>query len=139
MNKLFLITATVFLSGSLFASDAAINARIASMKDIGSANRELVNISRGRAAFDADVVQAAANTLKENSGQYLLDLFPEGSTAARSDAKPEIWSNWAKFSQLAFDLNSASTKLAQASEADFAALYADVSATCSSCHKDFRK
>lgn len=139
MKKLGLLAATALFSGSLMANDAAINARMDAMKEIGSANRDLVNISRGRAAFDTDTVQAAAAVLKANSGQFLLDLFPEGSTAARSDAKGEIWSNWDKFSELSFALNSAADKLAEATEADFATLYRDVSATCSACHREFRK
>lgn len=139
MKTITVLATSLLLSTSLFGNDAAIDQRMDAMKNIGGANRDLVNISRGRASFDAAVVQSAAAVLSENSGQYFLDLFPVGSTASRSDARGTVWSNWDRFSQLSYDLNTAAKKLTSATEDDFAKLYRDVSITCSTCHKEFRK
>jgi len=70
--------------------------------------------------------------------------FPEGSDmVANSRAKPEVWSQAAKFKQYADRLNGDVGKLVAASKGgDLAATRAAFQATaqvCKACHDDFRR
>lgn len=144
LMKLKLITATLIAASSLsFAHEGAtgvVAKRMDAMSIIGDNNRTLSSIARGRAEFDLDAVIKAANAIAEQAGQSFIDYFPEGSVDAISDAKPEIWQEWDKFSQISFDLETAANNLSSIeSEAEFATAYKAVSATCGSCHRPYRK
>ena len=77
------------------------------------------------------------------AGLMLSDIFPEGSDKGETRAKPEIWTDWAKFEGIIKSFNAASEKLVQAAESgDMAAIGAqlgEVGKGCGSCHKPFRK
>jgi cytochrome c556 len=136
-----LIMAT-FLCATTFAHDGAegvVAERMDAMSAIGSANKTLAGISRGRMEFSAEAVNEAAASIAEHAGQSFVDLFPEGSTGGVSDAKAEIWQNWDDFTELSLSLESAAMTLSTVtSEDDYAAAYKAVSSTCSSCHRAYR-
>lgn len=80
----------------------------------------------------AEKIQAAA--------PKIAGLFPEGSTHPKSRAKPEIWSNWAKFEATAKKLETNAGALATTakSRADVPAAAKTLFDTCKSCHDQFR-
>ncbi len=82
----------------------------------------------------ATALNAAAGTL--------LDIFPEGSTTPDSRAKPEIWTDWAKFEEAGKALQIASADLLAAAQAGsmdaIGAAAGKVGDTCGGCHKPFR-
>ncbi|MEX2649502.1 MAG: cytochrome c [Alphaproteobacteria bacterium] len=72
----------------------------------------------------------------------VLDVFPEGSAVGDSRAKPEIWTDWAKFEAGGKALQTATADLVAAAEGgDMAAIAAaagKVGEACGGCHKPFR-
>ncbi len=69
--------------------------------------------------------------------------FKAKVSAGRTDAKPEIWSDWAKFEQAIADYEKAATSLATAAKgSDPAAVGLAVRTlgeSCGGCHDTFRK
>ena len=70
-------------------------------------------------------------------------LFPEGTGAGKTDAKPEIWENWSDFEARAGESQQAAQALLDAVEAgDGAAIdarFGELTDTCKACHRPFRK
>jgi cytochrome c556 len=67
-------------------------------------------------------------------------LFPEGSIGEGSRAKPEIWSDRAKFDELAGQLKSQAEALAAAAKSggDVKTTSSVMWKTCKACHTEFR-
>lgn len=69
-------------------------------------------------------------------------LFPEGSNVAPTGALPTVWSDAPGFAAQAAAYKAAADKLSAAAgagdKAAFAAAFAEVRASCSSCHSDYK-
>jgi len=67
-------------------------------------------------------------------------LFPPGSTSPESRAKPEIWTDKAKFDDLAKQLAEKATAFAAAAKSggDVKATSGEMWHTCKACHDSFR-
>ena len=91
--------------------------------------------------YNADVVSRNATYL-ENLAQMPWDGFHESTKDEKSRALPEIWSQKAKFDELAQRLQSETAKLGQIArakdEAGVKQQYAAVGKVCGACHEDFR-
>jgi len=75
---------------------------------------------------------------------HMPALFPAGSIADNSNAKPEIWQDYAQFQELAKNLETRAIALRDAARAkDAAAVEAQVKEfgpkACGACHTPFRK
>jgi cytochrome c556 len=75
---------------------------------------------------------------------HLPDLFPPNSVADNSNAKPEIWQDWAKFQEVSKTMETRAISLRDAAKAkDTAAVEAQVKEfgpqACGACHTPFRK
>jgi cytochrome c556 len=71
----------------------------------------------------------------------IISFFPPGSTQPPTDARPEVWKNWADFEAKAKALKTESNKLAgmgAESLPNINAQYAVVARTCSNCHELYR-
>lgn len=74
----------------------------------------------------------------------LTEFFPEGSYDEESEAKPEIWEDWAGF-EAAADKNRKATRAflksveSGAEGADLAASFKQLGGSCKGCHEDFRR
>src|SRR5512135_1767344 len=82
------------------------------MEGIGK-NAKIINEALKKG--DVSPVADAADKIQVSAGK-ITGLFPAGSTHPKSRAKPEIWSNWAKFEQNAKQLASDSGSLAAAAK-----------------------
>lgn len=71
---------------------------------------------RGQTDYDPERVRAFAEDMRQHSGEALTRLFPEGTTGAPSEAKPNIWTDWEEFAALAEQLHTLSEGLALAAE-----------------------
>jgi cytochrome c556 len=73
----------------------------------------------------------------------VINAFKAQTADVKTDAKPEIWKEWAKFEEKAKALEEAVGKLAaMASSSDMSGVPAQVKAVseaCGGCHKEFRK
>jgi cytochrome c556 len=97
-------------------------------------------VLEGKASYSQHMV-GSAKILHEASLQ-ILDVFPAGSAVGDSRAKPEIWTDWAKFEAAGKALQVAAADLVAATEGgDMAAIGAaagKVGDACGGCHKPFR-
>ena len=70
-------------------------------------------------------------------------LFPEGTLAGKTDAKPEIWENWSDFEARANESQQAAQALLDAVQSgDAGAIdtrFGELMQTCKACHRPFRK
>jgi cytochrome c556 len=94
--------------------------------------------------YNADVVSRNATYL-ENLAQMPWDGFHESTktTGEKTRALPELWSQKAKFDELAQRLQSETAKLGQVArakdEAGVKQQYAAVGKVCGACHEGFRQ
>lgn len=88
---------------------------------------------------------AVANHAQQmaDAAKLVAPAFERKVTAGKTDAKPEIWQDWAKFERAIADYQKAASDLATAAKgSDPAATGAAVKAlgeSCSGCHESFRK
>ncbi|CAK0762095.1 Cytochrome c [Gammaproteobacteria bacterium] len=113
------------------------------MKDMGKHMKAIKKVLAG--ATDEGTVAEHANqmaTLTNTLSTDLKTLFPVGSDHGDSQAKPNIWQNWAEFEKIA---QSAATKgaalpkiVAGGDSAAIQSAYKELGDVCKSCHKDYR-
>ena len=108
------------------------------MHDWAAATKAMKGMLSDSANFNADDFRAAAKKLDQDAWAH----FPAGSEGG--DAKPEIWQNptaWQqeidKYQQAVAALNTAAQTAT--SPADVQAQFDNVSASCKSCHQQFRE
>jgi cytochrome c556 len=99
-------------------------------------------MASGRAPFDANA--AAANAaIAETMSKLPWAAFVEGSGTGTTRAKPEIWSDNAKFKAAAEKMQGEMSKLAAAAKTgnldNIKAAFGPVGGACKACHDDFRK
>lgn len=78
----------------------------------------------------------------ESINKDLPSLFPKGSNTADSDAQPDVWNKRAEFERLAKNTQTSATIFAKAAaggDPKLAEKFKELSDSCKSCHKDFRK
>lgn len=97
---------------------------------------------RGRIPFDAAEFARRADRVAALSSQ-LLEGFPEGSgSGAATDAKPEIWTDFADFTAKMKDLERESAALAtiakSGDEAKMRDQFAKTGGACKACHDKYK-
>lgn len=129
---------SLFLSSQLFAQADLIEKRQKLMKSNSAANKAL---KAAVAEKDFATVEIKAKEIMENM-EKAPELFPKGSTADKSRAKPDIWEQWDQFTKTANKAKTAAGDLAKAAaakeEAEVAAKFKALGGTCGECHKPFR-
>lgn len=99
-------------------------------------------MASGRVPFDAGVAVENATVLEMVTRLPLAGFIP-GSDKGETRAKPEIWSETAKFKAVGEKLNADVVKLLAATRTGnidtIKASVGVVGATCKSCHDEFRK
>ncbi|MEK7437829.1 MAG: cytochrome c [Pseudomonadota bacterium] len=99
-------------------------------------------VVKGEQAYNKDEVARNA-AVAEQISKLPWDGFVAGSDKGDTDAKPEIWSDAAKFKSAAEKMQQEMSKLAQAAKGgDLNAVKSQFGATgkaCKACHDDFRK
>ncbi len=111
-----------------------MKAQVGSIKMIG-------HILKNKAPYKNNIVTHAK--IMEEKARLFADAFKKEITAGKTDARPEIWKNWATFTAAAKAHAQESAKLADvAKSGDVAAIGAQVKKvgmSCGACHKLFRK
>jgi cytochrome c556 len=82
---------------SVLAASGVIGERKATMKLFPDAVRTMGEMFRGTRPYDQKAFKAAAETIRSNSGAALREKFPPGSVGEGSQARPEIFVEWAEF------------------------------------------
>ncbi len=120
----------------------AIKYRKAVMTLQGSHFGRIAAMANGRIPFDAAAVVENATVLEMVTRLPLAGFVP-GSDKGETGAKPEIWTDTAKFKSVGEKLNADSVKLLVAAKTGnldmIKAAVGPVGGTCKACHDDFRK
>lgn len=99
---------------------------------------------KGELPYDAAQVAARANDLAAATQIDLLAAFPEASEGhADSDARPDIWLDFAAFSEKFQRLQQHSAALAKVAaggdQEAIATAFKQVGGSCKSCHKAYKQ
>ena len=149
MSRMLLAVAAVIgLASALPASaqfqkpEDAIKYRQSAMFVMGNHMGRLGAMVQGRVPFDAAQAAANADVLLVMS-KLPFAGFTEGTTAANSKAKPEIWTERAKFDAGAQRMQEAIVKLNEAAKSanldQIKAAFGPVGQSCKSCHDAYWK
>lgn len=133
------------LGGTAFAQakpDVLVKQRQSAMTLIGKYWGPIAGMASGKVTpYNADVVSRNATYL-ENLAQMPWDGFHENTKGEKSRALPEVWSQKAKFDELATRLQNETAKLGEVArkndEAGVKQQYAAVGKVCGACHEGFR-
>jgi cytochrome c556 len=122
--------------------DVLVKQRQSAMTLIGKYWGPIAGMASGKVSpYNADVVSRNATYL-ENLAQMPWDGFHENTKDEKSRALPEVWSQRAKFDELAQRLQSETAKLGDLArkkdEAGVKQQYAAVGKVCGACHEGFR-
>ena len=131
-----------YATGPLLAHEAAIGVvreRMDQMKEMGRSMKRIND--RLKSKGDLTGIVADAERIR-NAAQKMPSLFPDGSTDEHSEAKPQIWKQWARFTDAARALQSEADALKEAaltgSASDLTTRFRAVTAACTACHDEFR-
>jgi len=149
MKKSLVAAAVAVTLGSLagFAAaqqkpDVLVKQRQSAMTLIGKYWGPIAGMASGKVSpYNADVISRNATYL-ENLAQMPWDGFHDSTKDEKSRALPEIWSQKAKFDELAQRLQTETQKLGEVArkkdEAGVKTQYAAVGKVCGACHEGFR-
>jgi cytochrome c556 len=123
--------------------DVLVKQRQSAMTLIGKYFGPIAGMASGKVSpYNADVVSRNATYL-ENLAQMPWDGFHDSTKGEKSRALPAVYSDKAKFDELAQRLQSETAKLGQVArakdEAGVKQQYAAVGKVCGACHESFRE
>ena len=111
------------------------------MSAIGGHTGALRRLKDGRFTAEGHLGMHAEALVKLTKDITLL--FPEGTLEGKTDAKAEIWEDWADFEARANESQQAAQALLDAVQSGDAGVidtrFGELAQTCKACHKPFRK
>ena len=139
-------TAVAALGTAAFAQDlpAPVKARQGQFNILAINLGILGDMARGKAPYDAEAAQGAADTIVAVSMINEAPLFPEGTSEMDIDgtrAKAEIWDDWDGFAEKWSGLGQAAASLQQVAATGQEALgpaVGQLGGACKSCHDTYR-
>ncbi|MEP0942146.1 MAG: cytochrome c [Rhizobiaceae bacterium] len=152
MNKKIIaagmIAASTLIAAGAFAHGGAtgiVKQRMDGMMAMGKALGTVADMFKGKTAFDADQVAAAAKIVEGHAAE-MGALFPDTKASREgkgTEALPSIWESKDEFLALASALESKSADLAKVAASNdqpqIRRAFGEVAKTCSACHSDYRK
>lgn len=134
-----LVVAAALAALPLSADEAAIEARMASMKMIGKNIGIVAGMARGRVDFDAAGAQAALAVIAAEAAKA-PELFALNVTNSESEALPAIWEKKDEFDAFAIQLAAAAGEGSGVDSLDaLGPVLGAVGGTCRDCHNAFRE
>ena len=119
-----------------------VKERMDLMKQVGKDMKSLKAMVRGNRAYDPRLVAQISHSMQQAARQ-IPGQFPEGSLQHPTEARPQIWQQWDKFTNYVRQLETESARLQQiAASADRQSIqhqFRQLNKTCLGCHKSFRK
>jgi cytochrome c556 len=138
-----LTAATAASAQSFQKPEDAIKYRRSVMTLQGAHISALGAMVNGRVPFDAQVAQRHADVLALVSTLPWGAFAVPGSDKGETRAKPEVWSEPAKFKGNSDKLQAETAKLAAAAKTgnldNLKAAFGSTAGTCKACHDDFQK
>ena len=113
--------------------------RMMGMSELAKQMKVIGSMHMGQAGFDADAVNAALAKIAEEAS-YIPSLFETRALDPKSEAKPEIWDDFATFTARAAALEKTASALVGtvSQPGDLMAVMHEVGRACGACHADFR-
>ena len=135
---LLLATATAALAHQ-GVQNPAVKARMDGMSAIAEHMKTLGQMAKGATEFDVETARSAAAAIAEHAAAA-PGLFEANEADPKSEARPEIWSNFEDFAAKATELQTIATGLSTSiSElADLNVAMGALGANCKSCHSVYR-
>ena len=137
-----LLLATAASAQSFQKPEDAIKYRRSAMTVMAAHFGVLGAMANGRIPFDAQVAARNADIVAMVSHLPFAGFTP-GSEKGETRAKPEIWTEPAKFKEATDNMQDAMAKLAAAAKTgnldNMKAAFGPTARTCKACHDDFRK
>lgn len=133
------------LAGTAAAGDAddAVEYRQSVMGIFYWTTDHMGKMVKGETPFDAGAFKGYADDLAAAAAMDILKGFPEDSITDDSDAKDEIWMDWADFESKVQAMRTQSAKLAEvAAEGDEAAIkdqFGETRKACKGCHDAYKQ
>jgi len=120
----------------------AIKYRKGALTVMGAHFSRVAAMAGGKAPYDAKA--AAENAaIAESMAKLPWAAFPEGSDKGETKAKPEIWTDKARFAEAAEKMQAEMTKLTVAARVGtldaLKPAVSSVAGTCKNCHDNFRQ
>lgn len=123
------------------SEQAVIEYRQLMMSAVGYNMGAIGGILKNQLALPGHVANHAQQMA--DAAKLVAPAFKQKVTAGKTDARPEIWQDWAKFEKAIGDYEKAASDLARIAQgSDPAATGAAVKAlgeSCTGCHDSFRK
>ena len=136
-----LILGLVLAAGAASAKEGVQNptvaARMNAMQTIRANVAALGDMASGKATFDATAAQAAKAAIAATVTKVPA-LFEPQETDPVSEAKADIWTNWADFLSKADGLGQAAAALDASSVDGIKAGMGAIGGACKACHSTFR-
>ena len=135
--SIFALAAPLLPADAHKGATGVVKQRMDAMKDMQKALNAMLS---GKQAMDRAAAIGLAETIRDQSGVHMAELFPDGSLNHPSEALPKVWENWSDFRAEADELERAADALARSrTDGDASAQFKRVAASCKSCHKAYRK
>lgn len=113
-------------------------ARMEGMTAMSASIKELVNIYRSSANFDADRAGELVEQLRVEAAA-IPEHFEKQETEPASEAKPLIWEEWDRFAEMAEALSQATLAMDASSAKGVQDGVQKLSVLCRDCHQQFRE
>ena len=128
----------ILMAGVAFAeteaTDPDVIARQSLMKTFGGAAKTLGGMASGDVAFDA-AASAAAKAVLMAGAAAIPAKFEKNAVDPGSEAKPEVWTNWADFLIKAKGMGDAAAAVDATSAAGLQAGMGAIGGSCKACHQ----
>lgn len=139
---LFLVCVALPLTGAQAQNDEAfVQYRQKVMQSQGANMGAIGDILKNQLPYQNNIAFHARGI--EVSSKVIPEAFKKEIPEGKTDAKPEIWQDWDKFTAAAEALEQESAKLVEVAQSgDMEAIKAQVKKVgdaCGDCHKPFRK
>ena len=146
LTKIAIATAAIAVATSALAQpkpEAFVKHRQSAFALMGWYFGPMGAVAKGEKPFNKDEL-VKATALVATMAKLPYDSFPVGTeTVGNTQALPTVWSNNAKFKELAAKLATETDTLAKLAlagdEAGFKKQFGVVGGTCKACHDDFKK
>ena len=134
----------LLVAGAAFAhqgvKNPAVMARMNGMSAIAEDMKTIGNMAKGTIQFDAAKAQQALKDIASQASKT-PSLFEANEDDPKSEARPEIWSNFDDFTAKAVELETLANQLAPSIEErdDLRSVLRLMGENCKSCHGTYRE
>lgn len=132
---LSLVATVAFAHGGV--TDPTVKARMSLMGEVKEAMGVIGGMAKGNKPFDATLAATAKEDLVR-AAQQIPAAFEVPASDPKSEALPEIWSDWDGFAAKAVAMEAAVAAVDTSSLEGLRGGLAGVGKSCGGCHKTYR-